>query len=183
MNKIIYQFSNKQLKICLNLVSKSRIDDANWSFLGKDENHVCIRNNELVLVILHKTKLETLNLAWFTHSIKYMILNKAEQLLKVLGRLLISFLKYHRLTYGVDDALLDKKTNFRREKIPKRAFGKGIQAGAQFCGIKSTFIEKDDESEDVENSSKQADKIKKAKMNHKKIDNSLRKLTKEKKNV
>ena len=53
----IDQYSNKQLKIGLNLVSKSRLDDANWGFLGKDENQVCIRNNELVQGILDKNQI------------------------------------------------------------------------------------------------------------------------------
>ena len=68
-------------------------------------------------------------------------------------------MQYHGFTCGVDDALLDKETNFRREKILKRAFRNGIQAGAQFCGIESTFIKKDDDSESMENSTKQAMKI------------------------
>ena len=152
------QYNNKKLKIGLNLISRSRLDDINWGFLGKDENQVHIRNNELLQGILDKNQIGDSKFGMIHSFYEIYGSKRAGQLLTALGRLLTSFLQYHGFTCGVDDALLDKKTNIQREKILKNAFRKGIQAGAQFCGIESPLFE-----EDSGNKPKQTKKIEETK--------------------
>jgi len=138
----------KSLKMGLNLTSKARLDGSNWGALGKDEGQVVIRNNELLQGVLDKNQLGDSKFGMIHSFYELYGSERAGQLLTALGRLLVAHLQYHGFTCGLDDGLLSKESNKQRDRILKKAHKRGIQAGAEFCGIKIDYSSGKEETKD-----------------------------------
>eukprot|EP01122_Echinamoeba_exundans_P016375 TRINITY_DN826_c0_g3_i2.p1 TRINITY_DN826_c0_g3~~TRINITY_DN826_c0_g3_i2.p1 ORF type:complete len:1768 (+),score=512.87 TRINITY_DN826_c0_g3_i2:109-5412(+) len=132
-------------KAPLNLTSKEQIPDDMW---GKNsgEGTIIIRANELLTGIIGKKQVGN-KAHGLVHAV-YEIYGAemAGKLLSGIGRLFTLFLQFVGFTCGMDDMILDAKTDLQRWAIRKETSEGGIVQAAIFTGIANEHAKEIDPS-------------------------------------
>lgn len=121
----------------MNLDSKAKLSAKEWGPIGKEEGEVVIRDNELLQGTLDKNQFGS-NEFGMVHSF-YEIYGseKAGDLLTALARIFTVYLQMHGFTCGLDDLVLTPKFNKERRLLIEKCHKEGVEAAAEFCGLKN----------------------------------------------
>ena len=129
--------------ICgLNLDSKSRLSASEWGPNGKEEGDVIFRDNELLQGTIDKNQFGATEFGLVHSFYELYGSEKAGELLTSLARIFTAFLQMHGFTCGLDDLVLTPEYNKKRRLIIEESHKNGIQAGAEFSGLKGYEAEK-----------------------------------------
>ena len=129
--------------ICgLNLDSKSRLSASEWGPNGKEEGDVIFRDNELLQGTIDKNQFGASEFGMVHSFYEIYGSEKVGELLTSLARIFTSYLQVHGFTCGLEDLMLTPEYNKKRRLIIEESHKNGIQAGAEFSGLKGYEAEK-----------------------------------------
>ena len=120
----------------LNLDSKSKLPASEWGPLGKEEGDVIFRDNELLQGTIDKNQFGASEFGLVHSFYELYGSEKAGELLTALARIFAAFLQMHGFTCGLDDLVLTPEYNKKRRMIIEECHQAGMNAAAEFGGLK-----------------------------------------------
>ena len=120
----------------MNLDSKSKLSPKEWGPIGAEEGEVIIRDNELLQGTIDKNQFGASEFGMVHSFYEIYGSEKVGELLTSLARIFTSYLQVHGFTCGLEDLMLTPEYNKKRRMIIENSHKEGIEAAADYCGIK-----------------------------------------------
>jgi len=121
----------------LNASFKSKLSAKEWGQIGKEEGDVLFRDNEHLRGCLDKSAFGASEFGLVHSFYEVYGSEKAGELLTSLARVFAVFLQTHGFTCGLDDLMITPEFNKQRRLAIEDGHLQGVNAAAEFCGLKN----------------------------------------------